>query len=228
MAFDASRAPRFFVLTPWTDSPYDTEYDTENPLNLGDAPRCSKCDGFVGSLTWQAPHRANLELYGTGAGDFAEGPGDERLFSERFTEAFRAEGLTGFEWVHPVEVLKAQDVNGGRNSGKLKIPRYCVVYPRFGRGKVDVMLNRIRFKFPPDCDECAYRSVKAIHGFVLEPGTWAGEDVFRPLGLTGEIVVSERFKNLVERRGFTNMVLTPTEEYVWDPSNLGPAPLSQA
>jgi len=49
-------------------------------------------------------------------------------------------------------------------------------------------------------------------------------DVFRPRGLRGKIVVSECFKDRVERHGFTKRVLTPTEEYAWDPSNLGPAP----
>ncbi len=70
--------------------------------------------------------------------------------------------------------------------------------------------------------------VNAINGFVLEPGTWGGEDIFRPRDLPGDIVVSERFKDFVELHGWTNMVLTPTEQFVWDPSNLGPAPLPKA
>jgi hypothetical protein len=40
--------------------------------------------------------------------------------------------------------------------------------------------------------------------------------------LCGSIVVSERFAEFVQRHGFTNMKLTPTEEYVWDPLHLGP------
>ncbi|WNG31947.1 hypothetical protein F0U62_38370 [Cystobacter fuscus] len=65
----------------------------------------------------------------------------------------------------------------------------------------------------------------ATHGFVLEPDTWAGEDVFRPRGMQGRVVVSERFKDFVERHGLTNVRLTPTEQFVQDPSHLGPAPL---
>jgi hypothetical protein len=37
-------------------------------------------------------------------------------------------------------------------------------------------------------------------------------DIFRPRGMQGDIVVSERFKS-------------STEQFVWDPSHLGPAPL---
>nr|AYM53524.1 hypothetical protein [Cystobacter fuscus] len=67
--------------------------------------------------------------------------------------------------------------------------------------------------------------IDTIHGFTLEPGTWRGEDIFRPRGLVGDLVVSERFKDFVERHGLTNMRLTPTEQFVRDPSHLGPAPL---
>ncbi|MBM7113785.1 hypothetical protein I3V78_09530 [Archangium primigenium] len=65
----------------------------------------------------------------------------------------------------------------------------------------------------------------AVHGIVLEPGTWSGEDIFRPRGMQGELLVTERFKVFAERHGFTNMRFTPSEQFVWDPSNLGPAPL---
>jgi hypothetical protein len=43
--------------------------------------------------------------------------------------------------------------------------------------------------------------------------------------MQGRVVVSVRFKDFIERYGFTNMRLTPTEQFVRDPSNLGPAPL---
>ncbi|MBN1203629.1 MAG: hypothetical protein JXB05_01725 [Myxococcaceae bacterium] len=62
----------------------------------------------------------------------------------------------------------------------------------------------------------------SVHGFTLEPGTWQSEDVFRPRGLRGSILVSERFAQFVQRHGFTNMKLIPTEEYVMDPLRLGP------
>ncbi|EPX62922.1 hypothetical protein D187_006332 [Cystobacter fuscus DSM 2262] len=63
-----------------------------------------------------------------------------------------------------------------------------------------------------------------IHGFTLEKETWRGEDVFYARGLPGSAVVSERFVHFVERHQLTNMLLTPTEEYTWDPLKLGPPP----
>jgi hypothetical protein len=82
--------------------------------------------------------------------------------------------------------------------------------------------SRIRHEQPVTCPECRDLAPDAIYGFTLEPGTWQGEDVFRPRGLQGLIVVSERFARFVERHGLTNMRLTPIEEYTWDPLGKGP------
>jgi hypothetical protein len=49
-----------------------------------------------------------------------------------------------------------------------------------------------------------------------------GEDVFRPRGLSGDIVAAERFAVFVRRHQLTNMKLIPTEELIWDPYRLGP------
>jgi hypothetical protein len=46
--------------------------------------------------------------------------------------------------------------------------------------------------------------------------------------MQGKVVVSERFKSFVERHGLTNMVLTPTAQFVRDPGKRGPAPLPTA
>lgn len=53
--------------------------------------------------------------------------------------------------------------------------------------------------------------------------TWQGEDIFRPRGLQGVLTVSERFARMVKHHGFTNMRLTPTEEFVRN--HYGPEPL---
>ncbi|HYO58376.1 hypothetical protein [Archangium sp.] len=228
MASEASTSPRFFVLEEGAiGSRYEVDIEKAEPVNRADAPRCPRCGDIIGSLTWLPPYRVELELYGEELGDYIRGTGYERLISERFAEAFRAEGLTGLEGFHPVEVLRVRRMRK-RSRKPLTVPRYYVVSPCFGRGAVDQVLNRVRVSNPPTCTECRSTGVDAINGFVLEPGTWAGEDIFRPRGMQGDIVVSERFKGFVERHGLTNMVLTPTEQFVWDPSNLGPAPLPTA
>lgn len=110
----------------------------------------------------------------------------------------------------------------GQRSKSTSVPPYVVVSPCFGRAAVDFALSRLCITEPVLCMECRSTGVESVHGFVLEPGTWRGEDIFRARGLRGFVVFSERFARLVERNGLTNMVLTPIEQFVWDPSKLGP------
>jgi hypothetical protein len=171
-------------------------------------------------LTWLPPYRVELELYGQGLGDFAEGPGYEVLISERMAEAVRTEGLTGLLGFHPVEVVRARRKRKGPKPSD--VPRYFAVTACFGRGAVDDVRSLVRRDEPVTCPECRNPGRDSIHGFVLESGTWQGEDVFCPRGLQGRILVSERFAQFVKRHGFTNMKLIPTEEFVLDPGHKGP------
>ncbi|ASS77105.1 hypothetical protein CIG75_03975 [Tumebacillus algifaecis] len=48
---------------------------------------------------------------------------------------------------------------------------------------------------------------------VIDEDTWDGIDVFKPIGLPGTIVVTERFRDFAELHGFTNLKLVPSTEY---------------
>ncbi|MBM7113787.1 hypothetical protein I3V78_09540 [Archangium primigenium] len=225
MASEFPAPPRFFVLEEEVSSSrYDVEVEKVEPVNRSDAPHCPRCGDIIGLRTWLPPYRVELELHGQELGDFVRSTGYERLISERFADAFRAEGLTGLEGFHPVEVVRVRCLRK-RPRHSLTVPRYSVVWPCFGHAAVDLVLNRVRVSRPPACSECRATGIDAIHGFVLEPGTWRGEDIFRPRGMQGKVVVTERFKDFVNQHGFTNMRLTPTEQFVRDPDGLGPAPL---
>lgn len=220
MASDSAPAPRFFYLEHDLHGRWDTDFDTAEPVNLQPAPRCTQCGGVIGMKTWLPPYRGELTLHGRAFGDFVKFPGYEVLVSERFAEAFRAGGLSGLLGFHPVEVSRVRGVRKGAKV--VSVPRYFLVSPCFGRAAVDMARSRIRHEGAVTCPECRDVSPDSIHGFSLESGTWAGEDVFRPRGLQGLIVVSERFARLVEREALTNMRLIPIEEYTWDPLGLGP------
>jgi hypothetical protein len=173
----------------------------------------------MGMRPWLPPYRGEVTLHSGAFGDFIDGPGYDAIISARMAEAFRAEGLTGLHGFHPVEVLRVRGKR--RKSQVLDVPRYFVVTPCFGRAAIDEAHSHLRLREPMSCSECRSIGVDSIHGFALEPGTWAGEDVFRPRGIQGFIVVSERFAGFVQRHALTNMKLIPTEEYVWDPLRLG-------
>ncbi len=220
MASEVPGAPRFFVLGHDMHGPHDTEFDKIEPVNLGEAPECPRCHGAIGSLSWLPPYRVELELYGQGLGDFVEGPGSSFLISERMADAFRAEGLTGLLGFHPAEVLRVRRKRRGPKPGA--VPRYFVVSACLASATVDVARSRLRYDKPITCPECRSAGLDSVHGFALEPGSWKGEDVFRARGITGRIIVSERFARFVARHGLTNMKLTPIEEHVRDPLRLGP------
>ena len=220
MASDVPAAPRFFELTQDMFGPHDTKFSHVKPVKLGEASRCPQCGDIIGMLTWMPPYRVELELHGASFGDFVNGPGDDLLVSERMAAAFRAEGLIGLLGFHPVEMVRVRSRN--KKAKAIPVPRYFAVTACFGRGAVDDARSRIRRTGPITCAECRYAGLESIHGFVLEAGTWQGEDVFRPRGCQGSILVSQRFAEFVQRHGFTNMKLIPTEEYVWDPFRKGP------
>ncbi|HEX8440542.1 MAG TPA: hypothetical protein VF697_35965 [Archangium sp.] len=177
-------------------------------------------------MKWLPPYRVELVLHGEELGDFIKALGDDLLVSERFAQAFRDEGLTGLEGFHPVEVTRVCRKRRGPKPSH--VPQYLAVTACFSHAAVDLGRSRIRYADdPPTCDECREATKNAIYGFTLETGTWQGEDVFRPRGLYGRLVVSERFVRFVERHGFTNMTLVPTEEVVWDPLELGPPPTTK-
>jgi hypothetical protein len=219
---EAPTAPRFFVLEEGViGSRYDTDVDQLEPVNLGDGARCPKCGYPIGMLTWLPPHRAGLLLHGEELGDYMEVAGEDLLLSERFVQAFREEGFTGLEGFHPVEVVRV--IRERRGPSPSHIPRYFLATVCFSRVAVDLKRSRIRYDEPPSCEECRASGLEATYGFTLEADLWQGEDIFQPRGLPGVWTVSERFASFITRHGFTNMRLTPCEEYVWNP--LGPDPL---
>jgi len=220
MASEVSPAPRFFMLEGDMFGRWDTKFSKTPPVSTGDAPRCPQCGAIIGMRTWLPPYRGELELHGQGLGDFVESSGYDFLISERFAAAFRAEGLTGLLGFHPVQVLRVRRKHKGSKPGAE--PRYYAVTACFGRGAVDDLRSHIRRDEPVKCPECRNSGVDSIHGFTLEPGSWQGEGVFRPRGLQGRLLVSERFAELVKRHELTNLKLIPTHEYVWDPLGKGP------
>jgi hypothetical protein len=164
---------------------------------------------------WLPPYRVNLVLQGERPGDFLDTTGHDLVVSERFARAFREEGLTGLEGFHPVEVLRVRRRRPG--PGRASTPAYQVVRARYGPAAVDLARSSIRWAEPPTCDWCRTTLKQGVSGFRVEPGSWQGEDICRPRGLLGCLIVSERFERFVARHGFTNLRLTRTEEFMWDP-----------
>jgi hypothetical protein len=210
--------PRFYVLLRDDfRNPFDTDFEPALGFKTGDFPRCPKCGEGIGQRDWLPPFKIEATVHGKeGAGDFVVCAGS-CLISERMASTFRSEGLTGWEGFHPVEVVKMN-----ARAKRLGLPRYYLVEATYGRAAVDEARSRLRRVQPITCEECRSTDVAGIYGFRIQPGTWEGLDVFLPRGLQSEVVVSERFADFVQRHGFTNIKLVPTEQFVWDPYRKGP------
>lgn len=222
MVSEGPTEPRFFVLKGDAFGPHDTQFRQAQPVHLGQPLPCPSCGEPMGMLTWLPPYRGELELLGQSLGDFVQAPGYDFLTSERFAEAFRSEGLTGLQGFHPVELLGVRRKRKGLNPAEL--PRYFAVTACFGRGAVDEKRSHLRRTEPITCSECRSAGLDSVHGFSLEPGSWSGEDIFRPRGFRGSLLVSRRFVEFAQRHGLTNMKWIPTTEYIWDPLQRGPPP----
>lgn len=211
----------FFVLEQYGASTrHDADVEKVDPVNRESAPRCAGCGDIIGMKIWLPPFKVELVLFGEELGDLLK-TGYDLLLSERLAHAFVEEGLTGLKGFHPVDVVR---VRRGRSGPKPPAaPRYVVATPCFARAVVDLPRSRIEYSKTPTCDDCRNEGPRAIHGYTLDVASWKGEDVFRPRGLQGVLTVSERFARMVKAHGFTNMRLTPTEEFVWNP--YGPDPL---
>lgn len=218
MASDiSSPSTRFFVLKKVNQGQYDTDFDRTSS-NFGPTLSCLRCGESVGLLTWLPPYLGALELYGTDYGDVVDGPGGGLLVTERFAEDFKAAGLTGLSGFHPVEVTRVRRKRRGPKPGPP--PRYLFVTPNYGPTALDLERSRLIRTEPRACTWCRTAGTDAIDGLALEEGTWDGADVFRPRGLWGTIIVSERFMRFAEAHAMDHMALVPIDKFVRDPLDL--------
>ena len=114
-------------------------------------------------------------------------------------------GLTGFE---PVELV---EVKGGSSA-----PMYRHVDVPIGGAAVDEDRSSLMRSGESTCAACRSDGLSAIHGFVLEPGSWAGDDVFIARGLPGIVIATDRFRSVVMSHNLTNVDFVPTSAYEWD------------
>lgn len=215
MASDVPSEPtRFFVLEKLNQGQHDTEFSTVD-TKVGPPPYCPQCGKGIGMLSWQPPYQGELELYGKDYGDLVKGSGGDFLVTERFAEDFKAERLTGFSGFHPVEIVRVLRKRRGPKPGSP--PRYLFVMPSYGHTALDMERSRLKHSKPYTCTWCRSAGVDAIDGLALESGTWTGDDIFRPRGLWGTVIVSERFMHFAERHAMSHFAMVPIDKYVWDP-----------
>ena len=207
----------YFVLEPIGGQIFGTEWaygEMVEPILLGEPHRCPVCKRPISLKEWLPPHRAKLSSAKPDKwGDFVWVLGALAV-SERFREIYRAEGLTGIEHFYPVmEIVRT----GTRNTGDLPkwLPAYSMVKIRWNGANLDDAGSEVRRKDSPLRCTFDRGSVRAYERVALEPGSWDGSDIFEARGLPAVIIVSERFHDVVEKRGLTNAWFIPAENYAY-------------
>jgi hypothetical protein len=198
----------FYELNDHPRGDADTCYSEEKGYNQGDAASCPACGGPVSLLTWLPPYRVVLKLYGKEFGDFVFIPGgDDFLVSQKFREVYVSNRLTGLSGFDAVEVLNVKT----RRKRILPPPNYFRVSPNYGQTALDLKASGFEWHEPPKCDYCREATKIRWQRLIVEEGTWSGEDAFRPRGLSGTVMVTQRFKDACEQNGITNAFFTPAE-----------------
>ena len=90
-------------------------------------------------------------------------------------------------------------------------PMYFRVCPNYGQTALDLAASGFEWIEQPTCPVCRTATIVRWKRLVLEEGTWTGEDIFRPRGMSGETMVSQRFKDACEQHAIKNAVFTPAE-----------------
>lgn len=203
----------------------ETRYLIVRESQPGPAPKCPCCGTAIGMLEWTPPYRVEIECLDRTFGDMVFGYGSlDILVSERMRDLFRQEqlvGLSGFEEVEIVRIRK-------RHARRSTVPRYFHTRVAFGRAAIDQVASEFEYDQPwqaengprsdvklPTCPECRHADVIRWKRIIIEPGTWAGEDISIPRG--NELyLVSERFRDFVMEHRITNALLIRAEDYWMD------------
>jgi hypothetical protein len=215
---------RFYTLNMSPRGDADTCAEEEEGHNRGDAALCPRCGSAVGMLAWLPPLRVVLKLYGKEFGDFAfMGARDDFLASQKFRETYFQHRLTGLVGFDPVDVIGVKS----RRKNLSAPPKYFRVCAPYGKTALDLRASGAAWLEQPTCPLCWTATIVRWKRLVVDEATWTGEDAFRPRGMAGQTMVSQRFKDACDQHGIKNAIFTPAEIsghdfYPWltDPSDV--------
>jgi hypothetical protein len=200
---------KFYVLGKIDIGEYDAWCSPMKPWHQGDAPRCPECDTYIGALPWLPPYRAEIIVTGGKLGDITDVASNRMLVSERFRRAWEERQLKGITEFAPLERMRIRPA---------RLAKPGIVYYHIQPQLLGPVIDFEHSKFNNGiivCDKCKYMpGFNGVVGFTIDQASWTGEDIFRPWGLWGRVIVTDRVRQLRDDYDLKNVELTPTEEYV--------------
>lgn len=187
----------------WCDA---WEVDRKN----GDSDKCPLCGRNVSMLKWLEPRM--VRLIGTNYPDrLASWLTEPLVVSERFVNAYIKDSLIGISEFIPIEIVKSQK---SKESVKQPPKYYCAEIGFDKSVYIDIDQSIIiGQKYDWSCPLCNPfgTTIDKIVKVVLNTKNWSGKDVFKVYSLG--TIVSQKFYDFVSKYEFTNISLTPIEEY---------------
>lgn len=206
---------KFFIINKKPSGTNDfekfrTDFYYDDSVKKGNAPQCPKCGAFTGMLTPLPPYRAKLETWGIDFGDVAFWMNDF-LVTQRFRDAYLVSGLSHIGDFESVDVLSCRRYRKFNRD----IPKYFRAVPRIGSARINPVASGIVWSDDkqPECEVCLSGAgvIKRWKSVAIDEGSWNGDDVFYPYGLTGELVVTERFAKWAHQYEFKNLILVDAQ-----------------
>jgi hypothetical protein len=215
---------QFYILKPEDMIRFGTTWayaDQVDPVQRGKVVhRCPVCGNVVSGLEWIMPHRIKLSSSKPEKwGDFLWGAGFSLMVSGQFKSLYESSDLSGIEeFSPPVEVVRI-----GRKRIEdvaMPPPPYHLVKIKWNGANLDdsaskVVRDNIR------CAYCRSGITKSLERVIIQPDSWNGSDIFIARGLSGQFIVSERFKDVVELHKLKNAKFILTENYAYDVKKSG-------
>lgn len=209
---------RFFILEPVGGIRFGTKWayaEKVEPVLLGEARVCPICDQAISLLEWLPPHRIKLSSAKPEKwGDFLWG-GTFLAVSERLKDIYHAEGLSGIEYFYPPAEIVRVGTRKARDLPK-SLPVYSAVSIKWNGANLDDEISGVVRK--PGKSVCRFHRgwIQSLERIGLETVSWDGSDIFIARGgLNSATVVSERFRDAIEKHSLTNAWLIPAENYAY-------------
>lgn len=188
------------------------------PINTGDAEYCPVCQKPATLLKWFPPHRISLSKAKPERwGDFLW-VGLDLMVSKRFKDIYEKEGLTGIiEFGPPAEIVRV----GTKKATEIatSLPEYHLITVPWGGADQDDVASGVIYEHPEKI-HCSYCRVggggRKQEKIIIAKNSWSGADIFWPRGAPWSYIVSEKFKEVAEAYGLTNLRLVPSENFGYD------------
>lgn len=209
-----NKTPQFYALERRVDPLGQAALDFYNQGSRLPAKDCPQCGKHLTSLLMGPPYSVELDYLVPGTADFVMGVGSEFLISQRMLEEVKRQALKGLEYLGPASIVSV-NLSKKRLSGLN--PRFHCVRPVLSRAFVDDVSSELVKEPAWTCSECRLGGLtKRMKRLVINCESWGNEDVFVARGLTGTVVVSQRFADLC--RGFVlcGCAVVRAEDYHFD------------